>query len=75
MEMECADMLHLMLLIAVCVDGAGTMTGTFRTIVTSDGVVGLYRGLAANFLKVAPAVSISYVVYEKTRSLLGVTMT
>jgi len=59
---------------AVAVDGAATMTGTFRSILTSDGVVGLYRGLAANFLKVAPAVGISYVVYEKTRGLLGVTM-
>jgi len=51
------------------------MTGTFRSILTSDGVAGLYRGLAANFLKVAPAVSISYIVYEKTRGLLGVQMT
>jgi len=59
----------------VSVDGACTMTGTFRSILTSDGVVGLYRGLAANFMKVAPAVSISYVVYEKTRGMLGVTMT
>jgi len=63
------------LLTAVSVDGAATMMGMFRAIVTADGLVGLYRGLAANFLKVAPAVSISYVVYEKTRSLLGVTMT
>lgn len=63
------------MLMTVSVDGAATMTGTFRTILTSDGFMGLYRGLAANFLKVAPAVSISYVVYEKTRGLLGVTMT
>jgi len=59
----------------VAIDGAGTMTGTFRSIVTSDGVAGLYRGLVANFLKVAPAVSISYIVYEKTRGMLGVQMT
>lgn len=59
----------------VAIDGTGTMTGTFRSILTSDGVAGLYRGLAANFLKVAPAVSISYIVYEKTRGLLGVQMT
>lgn len=51
------------------------MTGTFRSILISDGVAGLYRGLAANFLKVAPAVSISYIVYEKTRGMLGVQMT
>lgn len=60
----------------VAVDGAGgTMTATFHSILSCDGVTGLYRGLAANFLKVAPAVSISYIVYEKTRGLLGVTMT
>jgi len=59
----------------VAVDGAGTMTGTFRSIVVSDGLAGLYRGLAANFLKVAPAVGISYIVYERTRGLLGVQMT
>jgi len=62
--------------VTVAVDGAGaSMTRTFHCILTSDGVVGLYRGLAANFLKVAPAVSISYIVYEKTRGMLGVTMT
>jgi len=72
---ECTDALHV-LLITVAVDGAGgTMTRTFRSILTSDGVAGLYRGLAANFLKVAPAVSISYIVYEKSRGVLGVTMT
>jgi len=59
----------------VAVDGAATMTGTFRAILVTDGITGLYRGLVANFLKVAPAVSISYIVYEKTRGLLGVEMT
>lgn len=37
--------------------------------------MGLYRGIAPNFMKVAPAVSISYVVYEKCREALGVSMT
>jgi solute carrier family 25 phosphate transporter 23/24/25/41 len=61
----------------VSVDGSGcaTMSGTFRAILASDGFVGLYRGIAANFLKVAPAVSLSYVVYEKTRGMLGAKMT
>jgi solute carrier family 25 phosphate transporter 23/24/25/41 len=61
----------------VTIDGEGcaTMSGTFRAILTSDGFVGLYRGIAANFLKVAPAVSLSYVVYEKTRGMLGAKMT
>lgn len=50
-----------------------TMLGLFTKILKEDGITGLYRGLAPNFLKVAPAVSISYVVYEKIRNGLGVT--
>ncbi|CAN9512725.1 unnamed protein product [Ophioblennius macclurei] len=50
-----------------------TMTGLFRHIVQTEGPAGLYRGLAPNFLKVIPAVSISYVVYEHLKSQLGVT--
>ena len=51
-----------------------TMTGMFKNIIKQDGLIGLYRGLAPNFLKVLPAVSISYVVYEETRKALGVKM-
>jgi len=51
------------------------MRSLFRSIVQQEGFLGLYRGIAPNFLKVAPAVSISYVVYEKCRTALGVTMT
>ena len=50
------------------------MTGMFKNIIKQDGLIGLYRGLAPNFLKVLPAVSISYVVYEETRKALGVKM-
>lgn len=52
-----------------------TMTGVFRTIVKTEGVLGLYRGITPNFIKVMPAVSISYVVYEYSSRLLGVNMT
>ncbi|KAJ8890994.1 hypothetical protein PR048_010503 [Dryococelus australis] len=52
-----------------------TMTGLIRNIVQREGVVGLYRGITPNFLKAAPAVSISYVVYERCRQALGVNMT
>jgi len=52
-----------------------TMSGLFRYIVRTEGLPGLYRGIAPNFLKVAPAVSISYVVYERCRQSLGVSMT
>ncbi|CAG5918655.1 calcium-binding mitochondrial carrier protein SCaMC-2-A [Menidia menidia] len=50
-----------------------SMTGLFRQILQSEGPAGLYRGLAPNFLKVIPAVSISYVVYEHLKTQLGVT--
>ena len=49
-----------------------SMLQTFRTIWTSEGVRGLYRGIFPNFLKVAPAVSIAYVVYEQLKVILGV---
>ncbi|XP_023678863.1 calcium-binding mitochondrial carrier protein SCaMC-2-B isoform X5 [Paramormyrops kingsleyae] len=48
-----------------------TMTGLFRHIVRTEGVTGLYRGIAPNFMKVIPAVSISYVVYENLKVTLG----
>ncbi|XP_061674240.1 calcium-binding mitochondrial carrier protein SCaMC-2-A [Syngnathoides biaculeatus] len=50
-----------------------TMTSLFRQILQAEGPTGLYRGLAPNFLKVIPAVSISYVVYEHMKTQLGVT--
>uniref|UniRef100_A0A8C9RMB6 Solute carrier family 25 member 23a n=2 Tax=Scleropages formosus TaxID=113540 RepID=A0A8C9RMB6_SCLFO len=49
-----------------------SMLGHFKNIVSQEGVGGLYRGIAPNFLKVIPAVSISYVVYERMRRFLGV---
>uniref|UniRef100_A0A8C9RPZ5 Solute carrier family 25 member 23b n=1 Tax=Scleropages formosus TaxID=113540 RepID=A0A8C9RPZ5_SCLFO len=49
-----------------------TMLGQFKHIVSREGVPGLYRGIAPNFLKVIPAVSISYVVYEHMKKVLGV---
>ncbi|XP_061752393.1 calcium-binding mitochondrial carrier protein SCaMC-2-A [Nerophis ophidion] len=50
-----------------------TMTALFKQILQTEGPSGLYRGLAPNFLKVIPAVSISYVVYERIKTHLGVT--
>ena len=49
--------------------------GLFRYTVRTEGIKGLYRGIVPNFFKVAPAVSISYFVYERTREYLGVEMT
>uniref|UniRef100_U5ER29 Putative mitochondrial solute carrier protein n=1 Tax=Corethrella appendiculata TaxID=1370023 RepID=U5ER29_9DIPT len=51
------------------------MTNVFRRIVQTEGPMGLYRGITPNFIKVLPAVSISYVVYEYTSRALGVNMT
>ena len=49
-----------------------SMTSLFRHIVRTEGAMGLYRGLAPNFMKVIPSVSISYVVYEYLKITLGV---
>ena len=46
-----------------------------RSILAKEGVPGLYRGMGPNFMKAVPAVSISYVVYEHVRDLLGGHMT
>ena len=48
--------------------------GLFRHILRTEGFKGLYRGIIPNFCKVAPAVSISYYVYERVRVKLGVEM-
>lgn len=51
-----------------------TMTGIFKGIIRTEGITGLYRGITPNFIKVLPAVSISYVTYEYTSQALGVSM-
>lgn len=43
---------------------------TFQT----EGLLGFYRGILPNFLKVVPAVSISYVVYENCKRMLGMSI-
>ena len=48
--------------------------GSVPVILAKEGFFGLYRGMTPNFMKVAPAVSISYVVYENTRQALGASM-
>lgn len=42
-----------------------------RRTMKSEGPRGLYKGLTPNLLKVAPAVSISYIVYENSKRMLG----
>ncbi|CAB3226477.1 unnamed protein product [Arctia plantaginis] len=53
----------------------GTLRSTVRDIIQREGFRGLYRGITPNFIKVIPAVSISYVVYEYASRSLGVNMT
>lgn len=48
------------------------MVALLQRIVAKEGFFGLYRGIAPNFMKVLPAVSISYVVYEKMKENLGI---
>jgi solute carrier family 25 (mitochondrial phosphate transporter), member 23/24/25/41 len=47
-----------------------TMTKLFKNIYFNEGIRGLYRGLLPNMIKVVPAVSISYVVYENIKRKL-----
>ena len=42
-----------------------------RKTIQGEGFRGLFRGVTPNLLKVAPAVSISYIVYENSKALLG----
>ncbi|CAL5873364.1 uncharacterized protein PFLUO_LOCUS7636 [Penicillium psychrofluorescens] len=42
-----------------------------RRTLQTEGARGFYKGLTPNLLKVAPAVSISYVVYENSKRMLG----
>ncbi|XP_017160892.1 calcium-binding mitochondrial carrier protein SCaMC-3 isoform X4 [Poecilia reticulata] len=49
-----------------------SMLSLLRNIVTQEGIAGLYRGISPNLLKIVPAVSVSYVVYEYMRIMLGV---
>ncbi|EXJ78756.1 hypothetical protein A1O1_09158 [Capronia coronata CBS 617.96] len=51
-----------------------TYTGIWDVAVKTiqgEGYRGLFKGVTPNLLKVAPAVSISYVVYENSKALLG----
>ena len=51
-----------------------TYTGIWdvtKKTVAGEGFRGLFKGITPNLLKVVPAVSISYVVYENSKRLLG----
>lgn len=48
----------------------GIVDVTTKTL-QSEGIHGLFRGLTPNLLKVVPSVSISYIVYENSKRLFG----
>ncbi|KAK4696505.1 hypothetical protein P7C71_g1434, partial [Lecanoromycetidae sp. Uapishka_2] len=48
----------------------GAWDVTMRTI-QGEGFRGLFKGITPNLLKVVPAVSITYVVYDKSKQFLG----
>ncbi|KAL9641216.1 MAG: hypothetical protein Q9204_000204 [Flavoplaca sp. TL-2023a] len=48
----------------------GFMDVTRRTV-KGEGVRGLFKGITPNLLKVIPAVSITYVVYDNSKRVLG----
>jgi len=47
-----------------------SITSVVRYILRKRGFFGLYAGITCNFMKSVPSISISYVVYEKSRSWL-----
>eukprot|EP00879_Flechtneria_rotunda_P027629 GHRR01029605.1.p1 GENE.GHRR01029605.1~~GHRR01029605.1.p1 ORF type:complete len:218 (+),score=55.67 GHRR01029605.1:1316-1969(+) len=48
------------------------MLDVFRQTLAKEGVVGFYKGLVPNLIKLAPAAGISWYVFEETKILLGV---
>lgn len=43
------------------------MTDAFQRIWRREGIVGFYRGLVPNYVKVIPSISLSFVVYEELK--------
>jgi len=48
----------------------GGILATMKQIVQAEGIQGLYRGMIPNYVKVVPAVSVSFLVYEQMRRIL-----
>eukprot|EP00899_Mesostigma_viride_P027305 jgi/Mesvir1/775/Mv17374-RA.1 len=60
-------------------DKSSSSSGGFlslgRSIVRQEGVLGLYRGLGANFVKTIPSVGISYALFETVAKFLDANKT
>jgi len=50
--------------------GKGNFLSMTKNILAEEGLRGLYRGILPNFMKVLPAVSVSYVIYEHIKGKL-----
>lgn len=49
----------------------GGIVDVTRQTVRGEGVRGLFRGITPNLIKVVPAVSITYIVYDKSKHFFG----
>lgn len=47
------------------------LLGTFRYIIQSEGLRGLYRGILPEYYKVVPGVGIVFMTYETLKILLS----
>lgn len=47
------------------------MNDCFRRTLRREGISGFYKGLVPNLLKVVPAASITYLVYETMKKCLS----
>jgi solute carrier family 25 (mitochondrial phosphate transporter), member 23/24/25/41 len=47
-----------------------SISHAIRTIITQEGVLGLYKGIVPNLLKVAPSMASSWLSFELTRDFL-----
>lgn len=47
------------------------LLGTFRYIIQSEGLQGLYRGILPEYYKVVPGVGIVFMTYETLKILLS----
>ena len=45
--------------------------GTFKHIIRSEGLKGLYRGILPEYYKVVPSVSLVFMTYEAMKKLLS----
>ena len=48
-----------------------TTWGSFKSIVNTHGLRGLFQGLTINYLKVVPQTAIGFTVYDAAKSVLG----